>query len=445
MRLPGLISLGGGLPSSEYFPFERIDIKVPAPPDFSEAATKESGIVKSAGKRDIAEGKSIFGNDSWKLTIRDRCAMTVGNTSALDMALRMFTVRGDYVLTDNYMFCSALETAIPMRVKCIGIDMDSEGLLPSSLENILANWDPSAHQGASKPWLLYTVPTGQNPTGATQSEQRRRDIYRIAQQHDIYILEDEPYYYLQMQPYTGLDSPSIPPPSSHGEFLASLVPSYLSMDTDGRVMRMDSFSKVVAPGLRTGWIVASEQIIERYVRHAEVSTQSPSGPSQLILFKLLEETWGHDGYLDWLMNLRVEYTSRRDNICEACERCLPKAVATFDPPMAGMFLWIKILWHKHPAASTTKGLLAIEDEIHLACIDRGVLASKGSWFRAEQQDAPEPTQSDDMFFRMTFAAASSEAVREAVARFGAALGAVFGLEEQERDGNGVVNGVVNGH
>lgn len=72
MILQGMISLGGGLPSSEYFPFERIDIKVPAPPDFSETATKESGIVKSAGKRDIAEGKSIFGNDSWRLTMRDR-------------------------------------------------------------------------------------------------------------------------------------------------------------------------------------------------------------------------------------------------------------------------------------------------------------------------------------------------------------------------------------
>lgn len=470
LQQPGLVSLGGGLPSSEYFPFERIDITVPAPPDFSEAATKESGIVKSAGKRDIAEGKSIFdmhvafnygqatGSAQLLRFLTEhteivhnppyqdwQCAMTVGNTSALDMALRMFTVRGDYVLTDNYMFCSALETAIPMGVKCIGIDMDSEGLLPSSLENILANWNPSAHQGASKPWLLYTVPTGQNPTGATQSEQRRRDIYRIAQQHDIYILEDEPYYYLQMQPYTGLDSPSIPPLSSHEEFLASLVPSYLSMDIDGRVMRMDSFSKVVAPGLRTGWIVASEQIVERYVRHAEVSTHTPSGPSQLMLFKLLEETWGHDGYLDWLMNLRAEYTSRRDNICEACERCLPKAVATFDPPMAGMFLWIKILWHKHPAASSsTKGLLAIEDEVYHACIDRGVLASKGSWFRAEQQDA-EPTGADDMFFRMTFAAASSEAVREAVGRFGAALRAVFGLEEQESNGNGNGNGIVNGH
>lgn len=181
-------------------------------------------------------------------------------------------------------------------------------------------------------------PTGQNPTGTTQSLQRRKEIYAIAQKHDVYILEDEPYYYLQMQPYTGPSSPSIPAPASHEEFISSLVPSYLSIDTDGRVMRMDSFSKVIAPGLRMGWIVASEQIVERYIRNAEVSTQPPSGVSQLLLFKLLEETWGHGGYLDWLVNIRMEYTSRRDNICDACERHLPEEVASFVPPAAGMFV-----------------------------------------------------------------------------------------------------------
>ena len=66
--------------------------------------------------------------------------------------------------------------------------------------------------------------------------------------------------------------------------------------------------------------------------------QNPSGPSQLVLFKLLDETWGHGGYLDWLMHLRLEYTKRRDNICYACERYLPAEVASWNPPAAGMFV-----------------------------------------------------------------------------------------------------------
>ena len=138
----------------------------------------------------------------------------------------MFTTRGDYILTEDYTFCSALETAFPLGLKCVGIAMDSEGIIPSILDSTLENWDPSVHDNAKKPWLLYTIPTGQNPTGATQSEHRRREVYRVAQKHDLYIIEDEPYYYLQMQPYTGPSDPTVPPPSSHEEYLSQLVASY---------------------------------------------------------------------------------------------------------------------------------------------------------------------------------------------------------------------------
>ena len=271
-----------------------------------------------------------------------QCCATVGSTSALDMAYRMFTTRNEFILSEEYTFATAVETAAPLGVRVIGVAMDAQGMLATSLNDILSNWDEAA-RGAKKPWLLYTVPTGGNPTGATQSEQRRHEIYRVAQKHDLYILEDEPYYFLQMQPYTGPNAPDVPPPASHADFLKSIVPSLLSMDVDGRVMRMDSFSKVIAPGARVGWITASEQIVERFVRHQEVSTQSVSGFSQMALYKLLDETWGHAGYLDWLINLRLEYTKRRDVICHACEEFLPSQVASWNPPAAGMFVGLAYL------------------------------------------------------------------------------------------------------
>ena len=387
----------------------------------------------------------------------------------------MFTVRGDVILTEEYTFCSAVETAAPMGVGAVGINMDAEGLIPSHMDHILNTWDPSVRNGAPKPKLLYTVPSGQNPSGATQGPQRRREIYAVCQKHNIYILEDEPYYFLQMQPYTGPDAPSPPPPASHEDFLRTLAPSLLSMDTDGRVMRLDSFSKVLAPGTRTGWITAAEQIAERFTRHHEVSTQNPSGLSQIILYKMLDETWGHAGYLDWLIDLRMQYTKRRDVLLSACERCLPKSVVSWDPPMAGMFHWLTIHTRTHPSLKTDKPktLLEIEEEIFQAGIERGVLTSRGSWFRAE---GPGPlrdtipsaravhengvaegrrkrdsmgnvkealtnghgngevsengTGGDDrIYFRTTFAAASSEQVAEAISRFGDALKAVFGIQE----------------
>lgn len=351
-----------------------------------------------------------------------QCCMSVGNTSSLDMACRMFVARGECIITEEYTFSSAAETVRPMGVECVGVKMDEQGLLATSLDSILSNWNPSVHNNAPKPWLLYTVPSGQNPTGATQSQKRRKEIYHVAQKHDLYILEDEPYFFLQMQPYTGPNAPEVPPPASHEAFIKALVPSLLSMDVDGRVMRLDSFSKVIAPGLRVGWVTASEQIIERFIRHAEVSTQNPNGPSQLILYKLLEEEWGHRGYMDWLIHLRLEYTRRRDNICYACEGYLPKEIASWTAPMAGMFHWIKIDWQRYPGKGS-KSMLEIEDEIYHATIKRGALTSKGSWFRAESNNP-----GNDMFFRTTFAAAPNEKVQEGIKRFGEALKAVFQLE-----------------
>ncbi|KAL1383841.1 aromatic amino acid aminotransferase 1 [Phyllosticta capitalensis] len=444
---PGLISLGGGLPSSEYFPFDSLDLTMPAVGKFSEQETKTDGVTVHVGKHDLAEDKSIFdiatafnygqGHGAAQLLrwVTEHtelvhnppyadwaCHMTVGSTSALDMSLRIFTEPGDYILSEDYTFATAIETAAPLGVKVAGIKMDEQGLLPESLDEVLTNWDPAARGGARKPFVLYTVPSGQNPTGATQGANRRREIYKVAQKHDLYIFEDEPYYFLQMEPYGGADAATPEPPSSHAEFMESLVPSLLSMDVDGRVLRMDSFSKVVSPGSRVGWITGAVQVVERYAKHADVSTQGPSGMSQLILFKLLDEHWGHPGYIDWLIHIRKEYTHRRDVMLRACDKYLPKDVVSWKPPMAGMFHWLQIDWRKHPHAST-KSLTELEDEIFMLIIDHGALVMKGSWFYAEPDAAH-----DTMFFRATFAAAPADKIQEAIHRFGDAIRHSFKLK-----------------
>jgi aromatic amino acid aminotransferase I len=269
LKTPGIISLGGGLPSSEYFPFEEFNVKVPVPGSFDD---KSHHTIMSAGKHDLAQGKSDFdiatafnygqgyGSAQFLRWIVEHteiihsppyqdwsCTMTVGSTSAIDMGMRMFCKPGDWILSEEFTFPTAVESAAPQGVKVAGVGVDAGGLRADALDKVLTEWDASV-RGGPKPFILYTVPTGQNPTGSTQSAQRRKEIYAVAQKHDLIIFEDEPYYFLQMDPYTGLDSPAATPPASHADFLASLVPSYLSMDTDGRVMRLDSFSKVIAPG-----------------------------------------------------------------------------------------------------------------------------------------------------------------------------------------------------
>ena len=313
---PGIISLGGGLPSAEYFPFDEYSIKVPKLGKFSEEETRKDGDVIRAGKYDLTEDKSLYdisvafnygqGTGApqllrWMIEHTEivhapkysdwQCTMTIGSTSALDMLFRMIGKPDTYFLSEEYTFATVVETAAPYRMKCQGVPVDAEGLLPEEMDRILTNWDSSAHDGAPKPYILYTVPSGQNPTGATQGAERREALYAVSQKHDLVVIEDEPYFFLQMQPYVGQGQATPPPPRTHEDFISSLIPSFLSMDTDGRVIRCDSFSKVISPGSRLGWITGPEQIVKLYAQHADVSTQGPSGFSQLALFKLLDEHW----------------------------------------------------------------------------------------------------------------------------------------------------------
>ncbi|PWW78794.1 PLP-dependent transferase [Tuber magnatum] len=447
---PGIISLGGGLPSSDYFPFEHIEIRVPTVGQFSEEETKINGQDVRIGKHDVPEGKSAFdlaialnygqGTGSAQMLrfvtehteivhnppYQDwQCIVDVGSTYALDTLYRMFCERGDYVISEEYTFATAVETAAPLGVKFLGVKIDDEGLIPEDLDQLLENWDDQA-RGGRKPYVLYTVPSGQNPTGSTQGRVRRQEIYRVAQKHDLLIIEDEPYYFLQMQPYTGPNAPPAPLPATHEEFLNSLVPSLLKMDVDGRVIRMDSFSKVISPGSRLGWITATSQICERFIRNCEVSAQNPSGFSQVILHRLLDEHWGHAGYLDWLIFIRKEYTQRRDIILQACEKYLPKELASWNPPAAGMFQWIKIAVEKHPDFGKRE-VVDIEDDIFQASVGECVLLSPGSWFAAERG-----VKHTALFFRATFAAAAGPDMTEAIRRFSVALKRVFKWEENEQ-------------
>jgi aromatic amino acid aminotransferase I / 2-aminoadipate transaminase len=339
-----------------------VTVPTSAATGFDETSTLANGTTIQVGKHDLANGACIFdlatalnyGQGSgaaqmlrWLTEHTELvhsppyadwgCNATIGSTSAIDMALRMLTRRGDALLTEAYTFPTAVEAAAPLGLLTVGVDMDREGIVPSALREVLEGWDETA-RGAKRPRVIYLVPTGQNPTGATMGLERKREVYRICQGYDLFILEDEPYYFLQMPEYGNVQSGNGETSLSHEAFLKSLTPSLLSMDVDGRVLRMDSFSKVVAPGSRMGWITGPEQIVERYKMHTDCSTQGPSGFSQLLMFKLLDVHWGHGGYLDWLKHIRKEYTARRDVIVQACERHLPKEVVRWAPPRAGMFV-----------------------------------------------------------------------------------------------------------
>ena len=207
---------------------------------------------------------------------------------------------------------------------------------------------------------------GQNPTGATIPVRRRFQIYNLCRQHDIIIIEDDPYWYLQypsvmhkLRGFVKERAPLAERPSSGFPFLDSLTPSYLSIDRDGRVVRLDTFSKMIAPGCRLGWITAQPALVERILRITETSTQQPSGFVQSLVSELLlgpkgkaddgkagadggsvensksskdvekhasrgggadGQGWDFTGWVRWLEGLRGNYERRMNRACDILER-----------------------------------------------------------------------------------------------------------------------------
>lgn len=433
-----LISLGAGRPSPEYFPWESVtfqclqDAAAPTTGRCDANATISMSASKGESAYDLAVAMNYgysagspqvlrFVTEHVELVHNPpyedwECCLSCGTTSAVDIAFRILCNPGDTVLVEKYSYSGTMSCATAQGLRTLGIEMDNLGLLPDDLDQKLENWDCG---GGEKPVVLYMIPTGQNPTGTTQSLQRRKAIYEIAERHDLYILEDDPYYFLQLHhAASGTTNKQVNGLETAEEYINSLPASYLSMDTSGRVLRMDTTSKILAPGLRCGWVVGCAQIIEKFVNYSEVGVLCPSGPSQVMVYKLLDETWGHEGFFGWLRSLSAQYRSRRDCLVEACRRYLPPNVGRWNVPEAGMFLWIQIA--TSDLSDPQKGeprpsCLDIEDRIYKRAHDNGVLVSKGSWFNSDVQ------ATDEINFRLTFAAAPAKELAEAVQRFAVAV------------------------
>ncbi|KAM3420495.1 hypothetical protein BST61_g3763 [Cercospora zeina] len=319
-------------------------------------------------------------------------ALSCGNTSALDIILRMLCERGDWLLTEQYTYPGTLEMVKPMGIKLLGIDMDEEGLLPQVLDQRLSGWDDTLGR---KPFVLYIIPCGQNPTGATQSLERRRAIYEVAEKHDLVIVEDDPYFFLNLGDHTTA------PPSTAEDYLAKLPKSYLSLDRSGRVLRLDATSKILSAGLRAGWVTGSEQLISQFIYHTEFCTTAVSGPSQLMMYKLLDRTWGHLGFIDWLRKLSSSYRGSRDALIEACERWLPSC-CDWNIPVSGMMVWVGVDLSQ-ASEDLRREPNNVEAAIHASAVARGLQMSRGSWFAVQPA-----THTEKLGFRLTFAAAPKE-------------------------------------
>ena len=287
--------------------------------------------------------------------------------------------------------------------------------------------------------------------------QRRKDIYEVCVKFDVVIIEDDPYWYLQYpsaitsSSQRGDTAPdSLKSPKSSGyKFLDSLVPSYLSVDYQGRVIRLETFSKTVAPGCRLGWITTQPNLCERLLRITETSTQQPSGFVQSMIAELImgphnnksgrgggkdDGGWQTDGWVRWLEGLRGNYERRMQTMCsildegkEIVKSGRRKSISEewsivdkvplydFKWPLGGMFIWIHMNYETHPLwTKTTPQKLAQALWVHLTTPKYLVLVAPGSIFAPTEEIREKKSWA---YFRICFAAIDEPDVEDMSKRF----------------------------
>lgn len=366
--------------------------------------------------------------------------LTCGSTDGMNKVVSLIGSRGDNMLAEQFAYNPALNAARPHGIGVSVVDMDDQGLVvdgPGGLRDILGNWDPRMGR---KPHFLYTVSIGHNPTGLTTELPRMKEIYKVCQEHDVIIVEDNPYWYLQ---YTE---------SSHrgDDFLAALTPSYLVIDTDGRVIRLDTFSKTIAPGCRLGWITAQADVIQRLVAITEASTQCPSGFVQAHVAKLLVRHWGMSGWIQWLSSLRDGYEARMRIMCDillandtyiadsahrSTVHVTKVRMYEVQVPDGGMFVWMRLRMRSHPAykafrkAGGTRELMARKLWQYVTTTKLS-LTAPGMLFR------PDDTVDASEYLRLCFAAVAEEELKDATKRFCEGVAAFWELSKEEIDAIG---------
>lgn len=326
---------------------------------------------------------------------------TVLSTGAGDGILKTFDAvlnEGDVILMEEFTFTPSLmmvkETggiAVPIK---LNVASDSEGIDLEYLTNLLENWD-TEKPGLRRPKALYTIPTGQNPTGLTQTLEFRKKVYDLAEKYDFAIIEDDPYGYLTLPPFKQPEEGMV----KLDEFLTTeeyiskhLTPSYLEIDTAGRVLRIETFSKLFAPGLRVGFIVAHKRFIDVINRYNAVVTKFPSGVAQTVLQNVLYQKFGGvDGWIQWILKMRAVYIHKRDLLVSQLVNLTvyKKGLIDIVDPKAGMFVSVVLKFPEGTDIQTKIDLLnfkfsaygvGVVPGLNMA-VDKKFSVSRGSFYR----------------------------------------------------------------
>ncbi len=359
---PDVISFAGGLPAPELFPVK----------DISEAAQKIfSKYGSTALQYSVTEGILPLKE---KIT-SELCAhagpistnnvlITQGSQQGLDLLSKLFLDKDSIIFTENPSYLGALQSFQLFRANVMSIPSDGNGIQPDMLLEKLRQVRPA---------LLYIMPNFQNPTGSSLSMERRLKLVEIVKDHDLILIEDDPYGELV--------------------FSGEKLPSLFGLGRSKNFVYLSSFSKTVAPGLRVAYALADEELITKLVIIKQGTDLQTNTLGQYLVHEYLES----GKYFTHIENLRKMYALRRDCMLAAMKRHFPESV-TWNRPSGGMFLWVKL-----PEGKDARELLKL-------CLERNVAFVPGQEFF--------PDGSGENTIRLNFSNASTENIEEGIKRMG---------------------------
>ncbi len=336
LGVPGMISFAGGNPAAAALPDALIT-------ELAADAMKKHG--KALLQYGATEGFMPYRVEAARFLKEDaglditeaHILPTTGSTQAVDLLLKALIDEGDVVLVEGPSFLGSLQAMKLYGARLVPVPMDDGGLMLDALEEAIKQHHPK---------ILYTVPNFQNPTGVTLAADRREKIVRLAEKYDFVIAEDDPYRGLRYQ--------------------GTALPTLFSYDTEGRVVYLTSFSKLIAPGLRVGAAVTKHEAL---LRKLTVGKQSADCHSTSLSQAIVAEFMERGLLAPHVTSILGKYRDQLNAMLKALE-AFPRGV-TYTKPDGGLFVW----------AALPEGMNAVE--MLKTAVDRKVAYVPGTHFYAD--------------------------------------------------------------
>jgi DNA-binding transcriptional MocR family regulator len=366
---PEVVSLAGGMPNLAALPLDTLSAQV------AEIIAEDGMVALQYGsahgvpvlREQICEIMALEGIKAHP----DDVVVTVGSQMGLDMVTRLFCDPGDVVIAEGPSYVGALGSFAAYQAQVVHVAMDDHGLVPELLREALDRTEKAGRRVK----FLYTIPNFHNPAGVTLAVERRAEILEICREHNVLVVEDNPYGLL------GFDGQT--------------YPALRSTDPDN-VVYLGSFSKTFASGLRVGWVLAPHAVREKLVLAAESATLCPPTFNQMIVSRYLAT---HD-WKGQIKKFRENYRERRDAILSALDQYLPPG-CSWTKPDGGFYVWVTV-----PEGVDTKAMLP-------RAVTARVAYASGTGFYADGFGSRQ--------MRLSYCYPTPERIREGVRRLAAVL------------------------